>query len=366
VPIRRLELHDLRNFERFEIRPGKELTVFVGPNATGKTNTIEALQLVTAARSFRRPKWEELVRWGSPAGRVTMSAEEVTGPLEISLDISAEGRRTYRVNGQVKRRISDVAGRLPSVTFTPDDLELAKGPSERRRAALDELGEQLSPAYAAVRRDYLRVVRHRNVLLRDTTTTQADLAPWDDQLVALGTRLLVHRNGLYRRLAPQVTRLYGELADGEHLSAAYHDKIGLDPSAWEEPVASPDIAAAFASALLERVSEERARQVTLVGPHRDDIVFAIEGADARTFASQGQVRTIALAWKLAEVRVVEEIARREPVLLLDDVMSELDSKRRAALTEVVRRDVQTFVTTTNLGYFEPDLLDAATIVELTR
>jgi DNA replication and repair protein RecF len=366
VPIRRLELRGFRNYERFEVSPGRELTVFVGPNAAGKTNVIEAIQLVTAARSFRRPKWEELVRWESEAARVTMTADEITGPLEVSLEVTAEGKRTYRVNGQAKRRISDVAGRLPSVTFTPDDLELAKGPSERRRAAIDELGEQLSAAYAAVRRDYLRVVRHRNALLRDPASSSAELAPWDDQLVAIGTRLLVHRNGLYRRIEGHVTRLYGELAEGERLKIEYHDKIGLTPHVWEGAPDATELADVFGGALRERAAEERARQVTLVGPHRDDIVFSIEGRDARTYASQGQLRTIALAWKLAEVQVVEEVARREPVLLLDDVMSELDERRRAALTDVVRRDVQTFVTTTNLGYFQPELLDAATIVELAR
>jgi DNA replication and repair protein RecF len=265
----------------------------------------------------------------------------------------------------VKRRVADVAGRLPSVTFTPDDLELAKGASERRRAAIDDLGEQLSATYAAVRRDYSRVVRHRNVLLREGAG-EPQLEPWDEQLVALGTKLLTHRAGLYRRLESTVTRIYGELAGGERLTSEYHDKLGIGAVRWETGVDSDEIAAAFRERLEERAVEERARQLTLVGPHRDDIVFAIEGNDARTFGSQGQLRTIALAWKLAEVRVVEEVARRKPVLLLDDVMSELDENRRSALTDVVRRDVQTFVTTTNLGYFGETLLEGATVVELAR
>lgn len=365
MPISRLELRGFRNYERLEVFPGVELTVFVGPNAAGKTNVIESIQLVTAARSFRRPRWEELVRWGSQAARISMESETDDTRLMVSLDITPEGRRTYRVNGQVKRRVTDVAGRLPSITFTPDDLELVKGASERRRAAIDDLGEQLSRSYAAVRRDYLKVVRQRNVLLRDGAA-RTIVAPWDDQLVSLGTKLTIHRAGLYRKIAPHLVRTYAELASGEQLGTEYLDKLAMEPGAWEaEPVAE-EVAAAFRERLNAREAEERARQATLVGPHRDDILFAIEGKDARAYGSQGQLRTIALAWKLAEVRVVEEVARRKPVLLLDDVMSELDASRRAALTDVVRRDVQTFVTTTNPGYFDEALLAGATVVELPR
>jgi DNA replication and repair protein RecF len=364
VPILHIELVDFRNFARWELVPGPELTVLVGPNATGKTNAIEAIQLVTAARSFRRPRWEDLVRWGADSARATLSAEEDGRPTEVSLDVTAAGSRAYRVNGQVKRRLSDVAGVMPSVTFTPDDLDLVKGTSDKRRGAIDDLGEQLSPAYAAVRRDYGRVVRHRNALLREGRPSASELVPWDDQLVSIGAKLLVHRLRLLRRMAAHLAESYQELAEGEDLTTEYVDKAGLDGVGSDGELGVEQVASALTAALESRRAEENARQVTLVGPHRDDVVFRVGGKDARTFGSQGQQRTIALAWKLSEVRVVEDIASRRPVLLLDDVMSELDERRRRALTEVVRRAVQTFVTTTNLGYFERDLLDAATIVEL--
>lgn len=366
MPILHIGLVDFRNFVRWELVPGPELTVLVGPNATGKTNAIEAIQLLTAARSFRRPRWEDLVRWGADAARATLSAEQDGRPTEVSLDVTAAGARTYRVNGQVKRRLSDVAGVMPSVTFTPDDLDLVKGTSDKRRGATDDLGEQLSPAYAAVRRDYGRVVRHRNALLREAHPSIAELAPWDDQLVTIGARLLVHRLRLLKRVAAHLTESYEDLAAGEGLTVEYVDKAGLDRGGLDDELSAEDAASAMTAALESRRAEEAARQVTLVGPHRDDVVFRIGGRDARTFGSQGQQRTIALAWKLSEVRVVEDIASRRPVLLLDDVMSELDERRRRALTDVVRSAVQTFVTTTNLGYFERDLLDAATIVELGR
>jgi DNA replication and repair protein RecF len=366
VSIRRLELTDFRNYDRRVFEPGEELTVLVGPNATGKTNAIEAIEIVTAARSFRNPRWEDLVRWGSGAARVRMEASEDGVPLEVSVDIDRAGKRVFRVNGQTKRRRADVRGLLPSVIFTPEDLDLVKGSSDRRRNALDDLGEQLSAAYGAVRRDYMRVVRQRNALLREPGTTAADLAPWDEQLVALGARLLLHRTRLFTRVAERVAPIYSELAGGESLALAYEDKSGVGAGRWAAGVEVAEIAERLVAALQARAGEERARQVSLTGPHRDDVVFRIEGKDSRTFASQGQQRTIALAWKLAEVRVVEDVARREPVLLLDDVMSELDEKRRRSLTDLVQRHVQTFVTTTNLGYFSPELLERATVVELSR
>ena len=143
--ITRVELRDFRNYEAFDLEPSPGLTVLVGPNAAGKTNVIEAVQLVTAARSFRRPRFEELVRWGTEGARVRLRAEKDERLLETEMTVDATGQRSYRINGQSKRRFSEISGLLPSVLFTPEDLGLVKGPAERRRAALDDLGEQLSP-----------------------------------------------------------------------------------------------------------------------------------------------------------------------------------------------------------------------------
>lgn len=360
--ITRIELADFRSYERLTLEPAAGLTVLVGPNAAGKTNIIEAVQLVTAARSFRRPEFSDLVKWGAAASRVKLRAEEGSRLLEIELRIDAEGRRTYLVNGQVKRRHSDVSGLLPSVVFTPDDLTMVKGPAERRRSAIDELGEQLSPTYGSLRRDYGRAVKQRNALLRDGAP-DSEMDAWDDQVVSLGARLVVHRTGLLERLMRHAAAGYAEMATGETLEYVYADRCGLATCASLDVTL---IESAMRDEMRRRHAEERRRLVTLVGPHRDDIVLRIDGMDARAFASQGQQRTIALAWKLAEVSMVEEVLRREPVLLLDDVMSELDADRRRALSEVVADKIQTIVTTTNTGYFTDELLSHARVVEIGR
>lgn len=354
-----LRLAGFRSYTDTVFEPGAELTILVGPNAAGKTNAVEALQLVTAAASFRCPRWGDLVRWGHDRARVALRAGDGPDLLETSLDISADGGHSFSVNGKNARRRADVVGRFPSVVFSPEDLQIVKGPAQRRRAAADELGEQLSATYGAVRRDYTRVVRQRNRVLQEPGTSDSERAAWDEQLVHLGGRLLSARVRLVRRLSARAAGVYADLTGGGRLDISYEDRAGLG----EAPTAE-DAADALRECIVVRAAEERARGVTLVGPHRDDIRFDVEEKDARHFASQGQQRTIALALKLAEVRVVEEIAGRTPVLLLDDVMSELDEGRRLALTHLVQRDVQTIITTTNLGYFDPGLLERATVIRL--
>ncbi|MDO8915042.1 MAG: DNA replication/repair protein RecF [Coriobacteriia bacterium] len=358
-----LKLEGFRNYGRYELTPHPALTVLVGPNAAGKTNLIEALQLMTAASSFRHPRWEDLVGWGTAGATVIMEACEGQRRLDISLEVDADGAHSFRVNGQTKRRASEVTGRFPSVVFTPDDLSLVKGPAERRRAAIDDLGSQLSPAYASLRRDFGRVVRQRNTLLKEDPHNR-ELSVWDEQLASLGARFVTHRLRLLSRVMDEAARHYTAMAPGESLAWHYEDHCGLHSEA-QGPLPEQDLVEGCIHAeLVRRAGEERRRAVTLVGPHRDDIVFTLDGRDTRSFASQGQQRTAALAWKLAEVDVIEDVARSRPMLLLDDVMSELDADRRAALSRTVIGRTQTFITTTNLGYFDAAMLADATIVEL--
>lgn len=364
--VRSLELVRFRNYGRWRLEPGPEVTVLVGPNAAGKTNAMEAMRLVTAGESFRHPAWGELVRWGAEEARVAMAADGETGPLEVALRITADGKRGFSLDGAGKRRTSDVAGRVPSVVFTPDDLHLVKGSADVRRAAIDGVGDQASAVYRRVRRDYGKVVRQRNVLLKGQGGETRELAPWDEQLAVLGGKLLTLRVRLLLRLIGQAERAYGELTGGERLSATYEDKAGIGWDRLREGLSAEEAAQAIARRLRDRAAEELSRQVSLVGPHRDDIAFEVGGRSARRFGSQGQQRTAALAWKLAELEFLEDALGKRPVLLLDDVMSELDEGRRQALTGAVTAGVQTFITTTNAGYFTPGLLERATVVELGK
>lgn len=357
-----ITLHDFRNYEDREIIVSPGLSVLVGPNGTGKTNVLEAVQLLTSGRSFRRPRWSELVRWGCESGRISAEILDTT-PTRPEITFNTDNTRSFRLNGVSKRRVSDITGMLPCVVFTPDDLQLTKGAAEARRIEIDDLGEQLSKTYGTIRRDYARIVRHKNVLLREWQASDEDLEPWDIQVASLGSRLLVHRRRLLRRIADKAEAAYVELSGAERLTVGYTDQCGLGTPRLADEVTTEEAERSILQQITTRRRDERARRVTLVGPHRDEITFRLDSQDARAFASQGQQRTIALAWKLAEVQVVEEVALRKPVLLLDDVMSELDAERRRALTNLIQSSIQTFVSTTDASHFDPALLAAASLIK---
>lgn len=355
VWIRRLELKDFRSYGSFELEPAQGLTVLVGPNAVGKTNVVEAIELVTEMASFRNPVWADLVREGAERAIVLMQAEAESGSrTDITLTVE-NGRRAYRVNGTPKRAVIDAAGLVPAVVFTPDDLRVIKEGADRRRSALDSVGAQISRAYGQLKNEYDRVLRQRNALLREPETSDRELEPWTQLLARTGTALTARRQGLTDKMAGRVSDEYEALSSGERLSVDY-------TSGWN--TGGPTDETAMLERLHARASEERARRMTLVGPHRDDIRFEIDGRDARAFASQGQQRSAALAWKLAELDAIEELSGKTPVLLLDDVMSELDESRRHALATRVGRRAQTIMTTTNLGYFDESLIEDAKVIEL--
>jgi len=353
-------VRDFRSYAEYELEIDPFLTILVGPNAAGKTNLIEAIELLTEAASFRNPSWSDTIRQGSTGGaRLTMEATGDNRVLEVELDISQAGRRTYKVNGKVRRAVNQVAGVLPCVVFTPEDLRLVKDSAEKRRTAIDSLGAQLSPTYAKLRTDYDKILRQRNALLRDDASEDA-LSVWTHRLVDVGASLVIHRKRLFDRIEVAMVGVYSELADDGPLTATYM-------TSWERDAIEVDGAEprdAMIKHLETKKKTEKSRRTTVSGPHRDDIEFRIAGREARAFASQGQQRTIALAWKLAEVSVTTDIATQKPVLLLDDVMSELDEKRRHALAAFVGSVAQTVMTTTNLGYFEQSLLDRAKVVVL--
>lgn len=353
-----LELRNFRNYEDLRILPDPGLTLLVGPNATGKTNVIEGIQLLTAAVSFRRPLWAETVRWGADEARLKMMAQGDGRSLDVEMRVTSEGRRTYQVNGKPKRTMAEVSGILPCVVFTPDDLRMVKDAAEKRRAAVDGVGDQLSAAYRSSRAEYERVLRQRNRLLKEDHRDDGLLRLWTDRLVETGASYTARRRRLFDRLAEKMSEVYLMLAGEEELAARYR------PSWGDEVLEEGGDRGAMEEALRTKRAEEMKRRISLVGPHRDEISFSINGRDARSFASQGQQRTIALAWKLAEVKVMTEIGGQPPILLLDDVMSELDEARRHALTRFVGEAAQTLVTTTNLGYFAPELVRRAKTVNL--
>ena len=369
---RELAVRSYRNFEDFSLELDDGVTILAGPNAVGKTNLVEALQLLTSGSSFRHPAPSDLVREGSNRARIALSLAGEGRVIDVACEVE-RGKRTFTRNRK-KVAASGVRGVVPSVLFSPDDLDMVKRSASVRRAALDTFGIQLNETYAQLTAQYERIVGQRNSLLKEGWCTREMLAAWNGALSLTGATLLMHRMALLARIRLRLREVYAGIAGGEEADVVYEPSFGALPPEVLDIIGAPlerevFISAArevFDRALGERADDEIRRGMTLVGPHRDEIRFRIAGRDARTFASQGQQRSLVLAWKVAEVEVTRDILGRPPLLLLDDVMSELDGARREAFLNFIQDEVQTVITTTNLGYFTDKVLDRAKVVEIAH
>lgn len=367
---RTLSVTEYRSFPSFELDLARGVTVLVGHNAVGKTNLVEALQLLTSGRSFRKPSPRELVRAGGTRCSMKLALEGEGRVIDMGCVVE-DGKRSFMRNGK-RCRAAGVRGVVPSVLFCPDDLDLVKRGARLRREALDGFGIQLNESYAQLASTYERTVEQRNSLLKEPFCTRDLLDAWNDSIASTGAALTVHRLALLSRIREHLIDVYAGLSGGEAADVSYvpswgaSDAITLPAAADASSRADriEAVRARIAAALDELAGEELRRGITLVGPHRDEVAFTIDGRDARTFASQGQQRSLVLAWKIAEVEVTREILGRPPLLLLDDVMSELDETRRQAFLGLVGGGVQTVITTTNLGYFDDSALERAKVVKI--
>ena len=398
-----LELYQFRNYQHLSLDGLGRVMVFVGENGVGKTNILEALHLITACQSFRHASIEELMMEGCEDKQASIKAVFDNGSRnrDISLFL-VPGKRQYRMNGKA-RPSTEIKGLAPSVAFTPDDLLLIKGSQSQRRGALDMLGEQLRPGYQSVRLDFAEVLRHKNKLLKEGYGAEY-LAAINDMMVTCGAQLTFYRSSLFDKLAPRIIDQYQRLSSRkECLTCEYipsweshgnimvegvstaDDQFADDSTEIQDIVLEADsqqpappteknftprnISRDFAremtrQALNNRLDDEVIRQRSIIGPHMDTINFFLDGKNASVYASQGQQRSIILAWKLAEVDLINELLCVSPILLLDDVMSELDESRRIALEECIDLSSQTFITTTNLGYFSDEMVGKSTIINL--
>lgn len=351
-----LTAYNYRSFRSYELELADGVTVLVGPNAAGKTNLVEALQLLTAGASFRHPTPAQLVHEGAGRGRIELALEGEGRKLEFGCELEP-GRRSFTRNGK-RTRAAGIRGELPSVLFCPDHLDMVKRSARVRRAALDEFGIQLNAQYAKLVAAYERTVEQRNTLLKADAVDASMLEVWDEALIGAGAALLLHRRALLERVRAALAEVYASVAAGERADATYVSSLG------ELPDDRAGIEEKLAAGLFRVHDDELRRGCTLVGPHRDEILFTIEGRPAREFGSQGQQRSVVLAWKMAEVQVTHDILGSYPLLLLDDVMSELDAARRDAMLAHVAAGIQTVITTTNLGYFSAETLERAKVVHV--
>jgi DNA replication and repair protein RecF len=338
VRVLRLWLTDFRNYTEVEVEPAPDgLTAIVGANGEGKTNLLEAVGYLATLSSFRGAPGAALVREGCDSAIVRAEVERESREVLLEAQLAVTGRDRVLVNRQPLRRTRDLLGALRVSVFSPDDLVLVKGAPSGRREFLDDTVVALHAKHDALRSDVDRILRQRGALLKQaggrlTAEIESTLDVWDAKLATAGQALVEARQETLAVIEPEVVKAYGQLAGtGAVVSLRYLQS-------W-----AGDLLAALAASR----ADDLRRAATLVGPHRDDVVLAIDGLPARTHASQGEQRSLALALRLAAHRAVADLTGTPPVLLLDDVFSELDPARSEALIAHIP-DGQALVSTTGL------------------
>lgn len=369
--LRSLHLQQFRNYRDQRVEFVAPKTILVGDNAQGKSNLLEAVELLTTLRSHRATRDRELVQEGTTSGHIAAVLERQLGTHELAMILRSTGRRTVALNAEVMRRQADFLGTLNAVQFSCLDLELVRGGPAQRRAWVDTLLTQLEPVYHALWQQYHHVLRQRNALLKQQAKQQAtktvspapldpqQMAIWNAQLATTGTRLIRRRARVLDRLSPFAQAWHAAISDRQEvLEIRYVPNV---PLAQDDPMT---IQQAFLDRFQQRAIAEQMQGTTLVGPHRDEIEFTINQTPARQYGSQGQQRTLVLALKLAELKLIEAVIREPPLLLLDDVLAELDLHRQNKLLETIQDRFQTLITTTHLGAFDADWLRSSQILTI--
>lgn len=404
--LKTLHLRQFRNYIDQQVDFSAPKTILLGNNAQGKSNLLEAVELLSTLRSHRATRDRDLVQEGEAAGQITAVLERETGCVDLALTLRSNGRRTLTLNGEALRRQLDFLGILNAVQFSSLDLDLVRGGPERRRSWLDALLTQLEPIYAHILQQYNQVLRQRNALLKEelkrkgpesqrfvktesagygsfaenseleagarlndaaqTLSVPEQLAVWDAQLATIGARVIRRRARVLERLAPLAQAWHHEISGStEQLEIHYAPNVAayitMSTAERDDP---EQVRQAFLAKIEQRAIAEQHQGTTLVGPHRDEVEFTINQTPARQYGSQGQQRTLVLALKLAELKLIEEVVGEPPLLLLDDVLAELDLNRQNQLLDAIQDRFQTLITTTHLGSFDAQWLNSSQILSV--
>jgi DNA replication and repair protein RecF len=359
VLLQRLTLTDFRNYSELDLAPAAGLNVFVGANAQGKSNLLEGIAMLGTGKSFRTSREGDTVRRGCARAALHGTAATQAGSVELGCAIECSSRGTHKTYTVYASgvRYAGYLGQMRVVTFVPADLHLTSGTPAARRAFLNIALSQSFPAYYYEFARYRKALQQKNALLRGAIAGDPDLlATYNRTIVDAGTQIMLSRDALVRALAREACRAHARFAATERLDVIYEPNVSFD-------VARPGtIAQAFQTRLRQSAEAERQRKSALVGPHRDDVGLRLDNLSLSTYGSQGQQRTAVLALKVAEYTVMRERSGEAPLLLLDDVLSELDRERAAAFLGEIGEYEQAFVTATHLP---PNLPENATLAHVS-
>ncbi len=352
--INKLELTDYRNYESLELEFDKGTNILFGDNAQGKTNILEAIFVAATTKSHRGSKDSEIIRFGCSEGHIRTYLEKNGVGTKVDMHLRSAKSKGIAIDGQRIKKATDLMGLCNVVFFSPEDLNIIKnGPGYRRRFIDMELS-QLDSFYLYNLNNYNKIVNQRNQLLKDlyfNPQLKETLPIWDDQLISYGNKVIERRRQFVDQLNEIIYDIHRKLSGGiEEI------KIIYEPDTDEE---------SYAEKLKKNHERDIKSKVTSVGPHRDDFSFETGGIDIRKYGSQGQQRTAALSLKLSEIEIVKNITKDTPILLLDDVLSELDSKRQKFLLDSIG-DIQTIITCTGLEEFVNDRFMLNRVFEVNK
>ena len=371
--LQQLELFYFRNYlqEKIDLKANK--IILLGNNAQGKSNLLEAIELLSTLKSHRSSRDFDLVYNNRAYAQIDASIKRKFTDYQLSLSIPTKGKRKLIVNQEKLKRNFDFLGIVNSVLFSTLDLELVRGTPEYRRNWVDDLLVQLEPVYAYIVKEYNHVLKQRNSLLKQlkkqgliayeslSKSLKLELTLWDEKLAENGARVTRRRARVLTKLEPLAKFWHSQIShETEKLNIIYHPNVS-----WQDD--HPDLVkTAIRKQLEQKINVELNLGNTIIGPHRDEIEFKINQNMAKAYGSQGQQRTLVLSLKLAELQLIEQIIGEPPLLLLDDVFAELDLQRQQQLLESLGDRFQTIITTTHLNYFDPRLLNTAQIIEVKQ
>ncbi|WKF84018.1 DNA replication/repair protein RecF [Lacticaseibacillus pantheris] len=361
--LQHLTLRDYRNYQSVDTDFSPQINVLIGANAQGKTNLLESVYALALARSHRTNNDRDLIRFGSEFARVDGTVVRSTGPVKLGLVVSKQGKRA-RINGRDAPRLSQYLGKLNVILFAPEDLNLVKGSPALRRRFIDMEFGQMSAKYLYNLAQYKVTLKQRNAYLKQLKYGQArDTVYLDvltEQLAQFGAAVAVARAELLANMGQFAGVIHHDITrGGEELQLRYETQID-DQALQSEEATTKDLLAQYQQARPRELDQG----TTLVGPHRDDIEFIVNDRNVAVYGSQGQQRTAALAVKLAEIDLMKQETGEYPVLLLDDVLSELDDSRQTHLLKAIQDKVQTFLTTTSLDGIAREIIQAPNVLRV--
>jgi len=375
VYLKNLELKNYRNYDHIKLEFNKDSILLVGNNGNGKTNLLEAVHYLSKGKSHRTHTQDELIKWGREyfllRGNIVSGNKRRKHLVEI--EAGKENKLKIKVDGAYGRKKTDFISILPSVIFSPDDLKIIKAAPGERRIFLDSILELVQRDYSAIRLQYQKILTQRNSLLKSATGSLKSshlktLDAWNDNLVRYGLDIITRRMELlgsmkeifsshivsfFKYVSPGIRYVFSWERDGKaYPSEDMGSFITEDENAGKSLLDPQEMALTFRTRLEENLEQDLARRSTAIGPHRDDIIISFDGRNIRSFGSQGQQRAAAVSLKLCEIQAVKYRLNTDPVLLLDDVLSELDMERRKKLVGIINGRFQTFVTATNISYLD--------------